>query len=167
MNALQKRLQEITGGATTAPLLILFVLNLVDEFDQVAFGVLAPPIRDTFGISDATFTRITTVPGALLIMLIVPVGVLADRYTRTRLVAAAAAIWGTMTILTGLSGFIGGGVLALLILARSTRASWPTTTNRRCTGASTPSTGSPTRSAASSSCSAACSAMSSDGGSPS
>ena len=118
MKAIHERLEKITGGGPTLPLLLLFVLNLVDEFDQVAFGVLAPPIRDTFGISDATFTRITTVPGALLIMLIVPVGVLADRYRRTRLIAIAAAVWGTMTILTGLSGFIGGGVLALLIIAR-------------------------------------------------
>ncbi len=112
------RLKEMTGGGTIAPLLVLFVLNLVDEFDQVAFGVFAPEIRDTFGISDATFTRITTVPGALLIMLIVPVGVLADRYNRVKLVMIAAVAWGSMTILTGASGFIGGGVLALLVLAR-------------------------------------------------
>jgi ABC-type branched-subunit amino acid transport system ATPase component/predicted MFS family arabinose efflux permease len=115
---IRTRLEELTGGGTVVPILLLFVLNLVDEFDQVAFGVFAPEIRDTFGISDATFTRITTVPGALLIMLIVPVGVLADRYNRVKLIMVAAVAWGSMTILTGASGFIGGGVLALLILAR-------------------------------------------------
>jgi ABC-type branched-subunit amino acid transport system ATPase component/predicted MFS family arabinose efflux permease len=118
ISKIRARLEELTGGATVVPILLLFVLNLVDEFDQVAFGVFAPEIRDTFGISDATFTRITTVPGALLIMLIVPVGVLADRYNRVKLIAIAAVAWGSMTILTGASGFIGGGVLALLILAR-------------------------------------------------
>jgi len=115
---LRTRLEDLTGGGTIVPILLLFVLNLVDEFDQVAFGVFAPEIRDTFGISDATFTRITTVPGALLIMLIVPVGVLADRYNRVRLIMIAAVAWGSMTILTGVSGFVGGGVLALLIVAR-------------------------------------------------
>ena len=114
----RNKLLEITGGATIVPILLLFVLNLVDEFDQVAFGVFAPEIRDTFGISDATFTRITTVPGALLIMLIVPVGVLADRYNRVKLIMVAALAWGSATILTGVSGFVGGGILALLILAR-------------------------------------------------
>ena len=118
MNSLKERLAQITGGASITPLVLLWVLNLVDEFDQVAFGVFAPEIRDTFGISDATFTRITTVPGALLIMLIVPIGVLADRYKRVRMVAIAAMAWGTMTVLTGLAGFIGGGILALLIFAR-------------------------------------------------
>ncbi len=115
---IRTRLEEVTGGGPIVPILLLFVLNLVDEFDQVAFGVFAPEIRDTFGISDATFTRITTVPGALLIMLIVPVGVLADRYNRVKLVMIAAIAWGSATILTGVSGFVGGGILALLILAR-------------------------------------------------
>ncbi len=118
MTSIRKRLNQLTGGGATLPLVLLFVLNMVDEFDQVAFGVLAPQIRNSFGISDATFTTIVAVPGALLIMLIVPVGFLADRYRRTTLVTIAALAWGTMTILTGLSGFIGGGILALLVLAR-------------------------------------------------
>ena len=115
---MRQRLSDLTGGAPAGPILLLFVLNLVDEFDQVAFGVFAPEIRDTFGISDATFTRITTVPGALLIMFIVPVGVLADRYNRVKLIMVAALIWGSMTILTGTSGYLGTSFLFLLVLAR-------------------------------------------------
>ena len=110
------RLAKVTGGDTTTPLLLLFALNLVDEFDQVTFGVLAPEIRDTFGTSEATITTLAAFAGALVILLIVPVGVLADRYNRVHMSAAAAFAWGTMSILTGLSGFT--GVLALLFVAR-------------------------------------------------
>ncbi|MFP5327235.1 MAG: MFS transporter, partial [Acidimicrobiia bacterium] len=118
MTKLRERLDQLTGGGPITPLLLLFVLNVVDEFDQVAFGVLAPEIRRTFDISEAAFTTIVAVPAALLIMLIVPVGFLADRYRRVTMVTIAALAWGSMTVLTGLSGFIGGGVLFLLVLAR-------------------------------------------------
>ena len=33
---------------------LLFVLNLVDEIDQVAFGIVAPEVRDTFGVSETS-----------------------------------------------------------------------------------------------------------------
>jgi uncharacterized protein YggT (Ycf19 family) len=36
------RLETATGGLAVMPLVLLFILNLVDELDQVAFGVLAP-----------------------------------------------------------------------------------------------------------------------------
>ena len=57
-------------------------------------------------------------PGALLIMFIVPVGVLADRYNRVKLIMIAALVWGSMTILTGTSGYLGASFLFLLVLAR-------------------------------------------------
>ncbi len=38
--------RAITGGAATAPILILFGLNAVDELDRSAFGILTPTIRD-------------------------------------------------------------------------------------------------------------------------
>jgi ABC-type branched-subunit amino acid transport system ATPase component/predicted MFS family arabinose efflux permease len=118
MTALRERLNQLTGGGPILPIVLLFVLNVVDELDQVAFGVLAPEIRDTFGISEAAFTTIVAVPGALLIMLIVPVGFLADRYRRVTMVTVAALAWASMSVMTGLAGFIGGGILALLVVAR-------------------------------------------------
>ena len=118
MTSLRERLNQLTGGGPILPLVLLFVLNVVDELDQVAFGVLAPEIRDTFGVSEATFTTIVALPSALLIMLIVPIGFLADRYRRVTMVTIAALAWGSMSVLTGLAGFIGGGVLLLLLIAR-------------------------------------------------
>ena len=48
----RERLDGVTGGEAVVPLAVLFGLNLVDELDQVAFGVVAPEIRDTFGVSE-------------------------------------------------------------------------------------------------------------------
>src|SRR5688500_3542849 len=49
-------------------------------------------------------------------MLAVPVGIRADRTNRIRLVTIAALAWGSMTVLTGLSGFVGS--IGLLVIAR-------------------------------------------------
>ena len=47
MSAVRRRLEQLTEGAATPPLLLLFVLNLVDEFDQWRRR-FAPRDRDTF-----------------------------------------------------------------------------------------------------------------------
>jgi ABC-type branched-subunit amino acid transport system ATPase component/MFS family permease len=116
MTGIRAKLQEITGGGAVLPLGVLFVLNVVDELDQVTYGIVAPEIRDTFGVSEAAIVAIGSLSAALVIMLVVPVGYLADRMNRTRMVAIAALLWGSMTVLTGLSGFI--GAIGLLVLAR-------------------------------------------------
>ena len=116
MKRLRTWLTDVTGGAPLTPLLVLFTLNSVDELDQVTFGIVAPEIRDTFGVSETTVTSIGALAAATVIMLVVPVGFLADRTKRVRLVSLAALAWGSMTILTGLSGFV--GAIGLLFLAR-------------------------------------------------
>ncbi len=111
-----RRLMAVTGGASAVPLIVLFALNMVDELDQVTFGVVAPNIRDTFGTSEQTITAIAGITGAIVIMLAVPIGVLADRFNRVKMAGIAALAWGVMGAFTGISGFI--GAIGLLVLAR-------------------------------------------------
>jgi ABC-type branched-subunit amino acid transport system ATPase component/predicted MFS family arabinose efflux permease len=107
------RLGSLTGGAPTLPLLVLFGLNLVDEFDRVAFGVLTPEIRSTFGLSDGGIVAIGSLAAVFALLGALPIGYLADRVGRVRLSAVAALVWGSMTVLTGAAP-----VLAVLFVAR-------------------------------------------------
>ena len=100
---MRRRLVAATGGVSAAPLLVLFALNLVDEFDRVAFGVLSPEIRDTFGLSDSGIVAVGSIAGVTSLLAALPIGVLADRVRRVRLAAVGAATWGSFTILTALS----------------------------------------------------------------
>jgi ABC-type branched-subunit amino acid transport system ATPase component/predicted MFS family arabinose efflux permease len=100
---MRNRLAAVTGGASATPLLILFVFNLVDEFDRVAFGVLTPEIRDSFGLSDSGIVAIASIAGVTALLAALPIGVLADRLRRVRLAGVGAGVWGGMTILTALS----------------------------------------------------------------
>lgn len=110
---LRSRLLAATGGAPTAPLLVLFALNLVDEFDRVAFSVLSPEIRDDFGLTDSAIVAISSVAGVSSLLAALPIGVLADRARRVRLAGWGAAAWGGFTVLTAAAPAV-----AVLVLAR-------------------------------------------------
>ena len=116
MSSFKERLERITGGDAVFPLVLLFVLNFVDELDIIAFGVFAPNVRDTFHTTESVVTTIGSISAVLVIMLIVPAGYLADRMNRVRLALFAATAWASMSILTGVSGFI--GALFVLAIAR-------------------------------------------------
>ena len=102
------------GPAGLAPVLILFGLNAVDELDQAAFNVLAPEIRDSFGLSNSGIValRVSLVPvllaGGLLL------GFLADRMGRLRLASIGALAWAVFSVALGLSP----NVVAILLLVR-------------------------------------------------
>jgi ABC-type branched-subunit amino acid transport system ATPase component/predicted MFS family arabinose efflux permease len=113
MIGLRERLHRMTDGAAAMPLVVVFLLNVVDEFDQVAFGVLAPNIRDDFGLTDQQFVALVSLTAAFVILLIVPVSYLADRVKRVRMAFVAGLLWSIMAVVTGLAP-----TLVVLILAR-------------------------------------------------
>jgi branched-chain amino acid transport system ATP-binding protein len=98
---MKKRLEALTGGEPTFPLLILAGMNLVDEFDRIAFAALTPEIRDAFGLSDGGIVFIGVMSAILVLFAALPMGVLADRFNRTRMALAGGALWATMSVLTG------------------------------------------------------------------
>jgi branched-chain amino acid transport system ATP-binding protein len=108
-----RALMDSLGPVGVIPLVVLFGLNTVDEFDQVAFGALSPEIRNYFNLSTATFILIVTLSSALSILLAAPLGYLADRYNRVRIAQIAGLVWGFASLGTGLAP-----VLGLLIATR-------------------------------------------------
>ncbi len=90
-----------TWGA--APLGVLFALNVVDELDRVALTVLAPNLRDAFGLSTAGLTAISTVGGLMSLLVALPLAALADRRSRTRIAAVTGLIWAGFAAATGLA----------------------------------------------------------------
>jgi ABC-type branched-subunit amino acid transport system ATPase component/MFS family permease len=105
MNTLRKFLHDsrprnATGGHPVLPLGILFILNAADELDRVAFAVLLPEIRDYYGASLTSVLTVVSLSSVLVLLLSIPVGYLADRWSRTRMLAAGATTWGVFSIVT-------------------------------------------------------------------
>src|SRR5258706_2930026 len=84
-------------------LLLLFLINLMNFFDRTIPAVVLEPIRKEFGLDDtalgllgASFTLIYAVAG-------VPLGYLADRFRRTRILAAGLTACSLLTAASRLS----------------------------------------------------------------
>src|SRR5579863_1504022 len=80
-------------------LIVVYVLNFLSR--QLP-GILAKPIQDSLHVSDGQLGRIGGLYFALFYCCIsIPVGWLADRTNRSRVLAAACAIWSAATMLCG------------------------------------------------------------------
>jgi ABC-type branched-subunit amino acid transport system ATPase component/MFS family permease len=95
--------RRTTGGAPLFPLGVLFGLNMVDELDRTAFGVLLPEIRDHFGLDTNGILWVVALSLVAAIVLALPIGFYADRWRRVPIAIGGASVWGLFSMLTGLA----------------------------------------------------------------
>lgn len=82
-------------------LCFVYVLNFLD---RQLLSILAKPIQDSLGVTDGQLGLIGGLYFALFYCLIsIPVGWLADRTNRSRVLAFACALWSAATVACGLS----------------------------------------------------------------
>ncbi|HME40867.1 MAG TPA: MFS transporter [Steroidobacteraceae bacterium] len=84
-------------------LFVLFVINLLNFFDRQLIGALGEPIRKEFHLSDTALGLLGTVATLMYAVVGLPLGRLADRWYRTRLLAAGTAVWSLLTAASGLA----------------------------------------------------------------
>ena len=100
-------------GTAGYALVVLCGLNFVDQADSAVIGVLAPEVKDAFGMSNTAFGFLLASNFLLLVLGSVYVGYLGDRVDRRRIVQVGAFVAGVGSIFTGLAS-----VLWVLVLAR-------------------------------------------------
>jgi len=109
---------EVTGSASADPvaryaqpgvrawtvLAILCFVYVLNFLDRQLLSILAKPIQDELGVTDGQLGRISGLYFALFYcILAIPVGWLADRSNRVRVLAFACALWSAATVACGLS----------------------------------------------------------------
>lgn len=107
-------LREVTRDVGVYPLATLTLLNIVDEIDQAALAVFAPNIRDYFGINDKTIGLIIGVQVSLLVIAAVPIGYVATKVDRARLLRFSAMIWSFFSTMTAFAIWLPMFMLARL-----------------------------------------------------
>jgi predicted MFS family arabinose efflux permease len=86
-------------------LALLFVAGALNLFDRQIVNILAQDIKTDLHISDARLGLLTgTAFGIFYSVLGIPLGRLADRVDRVKLIAAALALWSGFTALCGVAG---------------------------------------------------------------
>ncbi len=103
MTRIRQWFRELGGGATLFPLVVLFGLTAVEQLDQRAFDILLPDIRHTFGLDTREILAVVGLTGAAALVIAVPIGFYADRWSRVRIATFGALAWAVFSVLTGLA----------------------------------------------------------------
>ena len=104
-----------TGARVTLAMLsFVYVLNFLD---RQLVSILAKPIQDGLHITDGQLGKLTGLYFALFYCFIaIPIGWLADRTSRVKVLAAACAIWSSATAACGMAGSYGQLVVARMMV---------------------------------------------------
>jgi ABC-type branched-subunit amino acid transport system ATPase component/MFS family permease len=94
-----KDILRVGGWSTLA---VVFGLTFVDEFENVAISILGPDIQRSLHLSDTGLTLMKAAPGFLIVLAAIPVGLLADRRSRTRLLAITSVLQSAAMLFSGL-----------------------------------------------------------------
>ena len=87
---------QMGGGATT--FVILLLLASLDELQTAAITVLAPDMRDTFGVSDGAITFIAASSSAFVVFGAIPMGWAADRMRRVPIIGWSSVFFTAMVL---------------------------------------------------------------------
>ena len=78
-------------------LLLLFAVNILNFYDRHVPGALTEPIRKEFALSDTQVGWLSTAFTLLYAVVGLPIGRLADQWSRRKLLACGVAVWSALT----------------------------------------------------------------------
>lgn len=92
------------GARAWIVLAILCFVYVLNFLDRQLLGILAKPIQDDLGVTDSQLGLLTGLYFALFYCLLaIPVGWLADRTNRTKVLAIACGLWSAATAACGMA----------------------------------------------------------------
>lgn len=93
---------DISPARANAALVALLFTYMLSYIDRTALGVLQEPIKREFGLSDGQLGLLGGPAFAILYSLAsLPIARLAERYSRSAIIAACLAVWSLMTLFCG------------------------------------------------------------------
>ena len=96
-------MRRIVGDGPVLPIAVLFGLNAVDELDRAAAAILAPELRDEFGLSTGSYFLVIAIVLFFVLIAQPLVAGFADRVNRVRLALIGAVLWACFSFSTGLA----------------------------------------------------------------
>jgi predicted MFS family arabinose efflux permease len=99
--------QPLAARYATRSLMILFAINILNFYDRQALASLTEPVRKEFGLSDTQIGWMSTAFTLLYAVIGVPLGRLADRASRKKLLASGVSVWSALTASTAIASTYG------------------------------------------------------------
>jgi MFS family permease len=91
------------SNAAWYALWVLFVINALNFFDRQIIGAVGEPIRKEFGLNDSALGALNTAFTLIYAFVGLPLGKLADKYSRKKILAVGVFFWSLMTAASGLA----------------------------------------------------------------
>lgn len=83
-------------------LTVLLVINTMNFFDRQILGAVAEPVRQEFQLDDTKLGTLGTAFTLLYAVVGLPLGRLADKSSRTRILSAGVTLWSLLTAASGM-----------------------------------------------------------------
>ncbi|MEU4579145.1 MFS transporter [Nonomuraea sp. ATR24] len=100
-----------------APFAVLFLVGIVDRMEAGLLAGVLPLIQEQWGFSDTAAGSIPTAGALAATAVALPAGYLADRYSRTKIIAVVVLCWGLATLGSGLAAGFAVFYLMRVLLA--------------------------------------------------
>ncbi|MFB9203606.1 MFS transporter [Nonomuraea spiralis] len=101
-----------------APLVVLFIVGLVDRIEYNLLSGVLPLVQKEWGFSDTAAGSIPTAAALAAAIVSLPAGFLADRFSRTRIIAVVVLVWAVATLGSGVAtGFVMFYLMRVLLAA--------------------------------------------------
>ena len=100
--------------AVLSAVLVLFGINILNFYDRHLTGALVEPMRKEFGLTDTQIGLMGSVFIWIYAVIGVPLGLVADRWSRKWLLLAGLVVWSSMTALGGLVSSFSGMLVTRL-----------------------------------------------------
>ncbi len=84
-------------------LAVLFVINALNFFDRQIIGAVGEPIRREFGLSDSSLGALNVAFTLIYAIIGLPLGKLADKFARRKILSVGVFIWSVFTAASGLA----------------------------------------------------------------
>lgn len=85
------------------PFIVLFIVGMVDRIEANLMAGVLPLVQGEWGFSDTAAGSIPTAAALAAAAVALPAGYLADRYSRTRIIAIVVLCWALATLGSGLA----------------------------------------------------------------
>jgi MFS family permease len=89
----------VRSKAVGPSLAVLFFVNVLNYYDRQALGAVAEPLRREFALSDAQLGALSTLFIVVYAVAGLPLGRLADTWSRRKLMAIGVTVWAALTAL--------------------------------------------------------------------
>src|SRR5256885_1236849 len=96
-------MSKLTSGQTRFAFSVLFLVHVLNLADRYLLPAVLPKVRHEFGLTASQAGLLGTSYIVVYALTAVPLGVLADRVMRKKVIAVCVAVWSAATFLSGLS----------------------------------------------------------------